>query len=85
MVANPSENSQYIDAYNGIERASSLGMGAVPTNAIDEKRLGDNLGVDFPSQALTYAVAFGFPDESRSRDHYNSTAISRLQVIVEER
>jgi SagB-type dehydrogenase family enzyme len=69
-------------AQNMMVCAAALSVGSVPTNAVDQAELERCFSLDFPNQAVIYALALGHEDPDRGRDHYDANALSRLEEIV---
>lgn len=71
-------------AQNMLICAAEVGIGSVPTNAIDQARLEYYLGIQFPHQALTYSIGFGIQDYTRNGDYYSAASLKRLETILNE-
>jgi SagB-type dehydrogenase family enzyme len=70
-------------AQNMMICAAALSIGSVPTNALDQSAIEFLTFLEFPHQAALYALAFGYEDPSRERDHYSVSTLNRLREIVE--
>jgi len=69
-------------AQNMMVCAAQLSIGSVPTNAIDQVELERHLSLTFPHQAALYALAFGYEDSGRGRDHSSAETLARLEEIL---
>jgi len=64
--------------------AAAMSIGSVPTNALDQEELEQIFPLTFPGQAAVYAVAFGYEDPNRGRDHYSEERIAQLKAVLSE-
>lgn len=71
-------------AQNMMICASSLGLGSVPTNAIDQPLLERYLPLTFPDQIALYAIGFGHRDIRRPNDCYSNEALREFCLVRDQ-